>query len=263
MRQLKKIPVLLAGAAIAVLFFTGPVIMLLVHPLHINDTAAKNRAFHDTRRACRSPAPDEHPGAVVQIFAARAWGIRGVFAEHTWIAAKQREAPLYRVYQIKGWLFTEEGRSPLSVSCGIPDRYWMGSPPRLIFDLRGPAAERAIAGIDEAVESYPYKHTYRLWPGPNSNTFTAYITRAVPGLTVTMPATAVGKDFFGRALTAPTPAGSGYQVSLFGLAGILAGKQEGVEINLLGLTVRLDFYSADVCLPGIGSVGNLLGRIDS
>jgi hypothetical protein len=49
---------------------------------------------------------------------------------------------------------------------------------------------------------------------------------------------AVGKDFLAEgALFAKAPSGSGFQVSLYGLAGILLAAQEGIEANVLGLNV--------------------------
>ena len=47
------------------------------------------------------------------------------------------------------------------------------------------------------MHEYPYANTYSLWPGPNSNTFTAWIARAVPELETDLPATAIGKDYIG------------------------------------------------------------------
>jgi hypothetical protein len=34
-----------------------------------------------------------------------------------------------------------------------------------------------------------------MWPGPNSNTFTAAVLRAVPELAILLPPNAIGKDF--------------------------------------------------------------------
>ena len=41
---------------------------------------------------------------------------------------------------------------------------------------------------------------YRIWPGPNSNSFTAAILRAVPELGVSLPANAIGRDYRDRLL---------------------------------------------------------------
>ena len=90
-----------------------------------------------------------------------------------------------------------------------------------------------IDGIEKAVASYPYPRTYRMYPGPNSNTFIAHIGREVPALGLDLPANAIGKDF--RPLTAAlgvSATGRGIQASLLGLLGISVGLEEGIEINL-------------------------------
>ena len=52
-----------------------------------------------------------------------------------------------------------------------------------------------------------------------------------------------------------TPSGTGGQVSVLGVAGIAAGWEEGVEINLLGLTFGLDPLSLSIKLPLLGRIG--------
>jgi hypothetical protein len=47
----------------------------------------------------------------------------------------------------------------------------------------------------------------------------------------------VGKDFLpGSALFATAPSGSGFQVSLYGVAGLLLAVDEGFELNVLAST---------------------------
>jgi hypothetical protein len=52
-----------------------------------------------------------------------------------------------------------------------------------------------IKDVEAAVKAYPYSHNYTVWPGPNSNTFTAHVARAVPDLRLDLPPTAVSKDY--------------------------------------------------------------------
>ena len=71
-----------------------------------------------------------------------------------------------------------------------------------------------------------------------------------------LPPTAIGKDFLpGGALIAPSPSGTGLQLSVLGALGVLIGLEEGVELNLLGLTLGIDFNSPALKLPGLGRVG--------
>jgi hypothetical protein len=137
-----------------------------------------------------------------------------------------------------------------------PDNYWFGARPQVITDRRGPGVDAMIEDIRAAVARYPYPHEYRAWPGPNSNTFTAYVARQVPELGLDLPSNAVGKDFLpGGALFASAPSGSGFQVSLFGLAGVLLAVDEGSELNLLGLNIGVDAAVPALKLPAIGRLG--------
>ena len=37
-----------------------------------------------------APDPDAHPEAIIQVYGADVWGLRGKFAVHTWIERKKR-----------------------------------------------------------------------------------------------------------------------------------------------------------------------------
>ena len=66
----------------------------------------------------------------------------------------------------------------------------------------------------------------------------------------------IGKDFLPDGdLVAATPSGTGYQASLFGLLGLTAARDEGIELTLLGLTIGIDVASPAIKLPGIGRIG--------
>ena len=158
-----------------------------------HDTA---RATADWRRANREPvglAPDPAttPAAVVQVYAARAVRWRGYFGVHTWIAVKPSGADGYTVYEVNGWRLRRAGSS-IAVSERPADSRWFGSMPQLIAERSGPDVDALIERIEAAVERYPYADTYRVWPGPNSNTFTAFVLREVPELRADLPATAIG-----------------------------------------------------------------------
>ena len=53
----------------------------------------------------------------------------------------------------------------------------------------------------------------------------------------------------------PAPSGTGYQVSLWGIVGAMAAWKEGIELNLLGLVVGVDFQPLALKLPGLGRLG--------
>ena len=64
----------------------------------------------------------------------------------------------------------------------IPDRYWFGEKPILIKEHRGAEVDELIDAVEKAVEVYPWKTKYKVFPGPNSNTFTAWVAKHVPEL---------------------------------------------------------------------------------
>lgn len=105
-------------------------------------------------------------------------------------------------------------------------------------------------------ESYPYNDVYRVWPGPNSNTFTAHLARAVPELQLELPATAIGKDYMPwHHSVSKSPSGLGGQISIKGYASVLIGAEEGLEINLLGLTAGIDLWPPAIKMPAVGRIG--------
>lgn len=222
-------------------------------------TAVTARVNSDWRTASREPvglAPDPaaHPEPVIQVYAARTVGWRGVFGVHTWVAVKSARASAYTVYEVIGWKLRWDDTA-VSIRSREPDGRWFGSEPELLADLRGAAAEALIPRIDKAAKSYPYAKEYSAWPGPNSNTFTAWITREVPELRVDLPPTAIGKDYLGSSVIASAPSGSGGQFSVAGVLGVTLSSVEGLELNLLGLTFGLDPWPLAIKLPLVGRVG--------
>ncbi|MFU8856615.1 MAG: DUF3750 domain-containing protein [Deferrisomatales bacterium] len=201
-----------------------------------------------------APAPETTPEAVVQVYAARAVRWRGLFAVHTWLAVKPENAEAYTVHHVVGWN-VRRGRPVVVSLSDVPDRSWYGNAPELLNDLRGPEAEGLIPRIQRAVKSYPYPHTYRAWPGPNSNTFVAWVGREVPELRLNLPPTAIGKDYLPRAWVHRAPSGRGVQVSLFGLLGATVAPVEGLELNLLGLNLGIDALVPALKLPAVGRLG--------
>ncbi|MCZ6641485.1 MAG: DUF3750 domain-containing protein, partial [Gammaproteobacteria bacterium] len=59
----------------------------------------------------------------------------------------------------------------------------------------GQSAEALVERIHAAALSYPYADEYSMWPGPNSNSFTAWIGLEVPELGLSLPAKAIGKSW--------------------------------------------------------------------
>lgn len=201
-------------------------------------------------------APDagQERRAVVQVYAARAFNWRGAFAVHTWVVTKAARAPEFQIHEVIGW--RRHRGLPVVVSrLDLPDRSWFGNDPDLLLDIRGERAVKLIPRIEKAAASYPYPDRYTVWPGPNSNTFVAWIGRQVPELKMVLPNTAIGKDYpvNGHWLD-QTPSGTGYQFSLLGVFGLLVARSEGVEINILGLSFGIDPFTPALKIPGIGRI---------
>ena len=86
--------------------------------------------------------------------------------------------PALRVYQIS-----------------TPDRYWYGAKPEKILSIQGDKADKLILKISDAVSRYPWANEYTVFPGPNSNTFPAWIGLQVPELGLDMPFRALGSGY--------------------------------------------------------------------
>lgn len=229
-----------------ILTFAGPVWLLASG--QVNLEADYRTANRDS--AGIAPLPSEYEDVVIHVYSARAFNWRGMFGSHSWIATKEKGADTYTVYQVVGWR-TYRNMPALAIEEDIPDRYWYDAKPMLILDIRGEKAERLIPQIITAAKTYPYAEPYHVWPGPNSNTFPAYVGREVPELGLVMPANAVGKDLLmGNTIFARAPSGTGYQISLFGVLGLTLAAREGIEINLLGVIYGIRFAPFSILLPG-------------
>jgi len=201
-----------------------------------------------------APDPAATLEAVVQVYGARTWGWRGNFGVHTWVAVKPANAQAYTVYEVIGWRLRWSD-SVVAIHTRAADARWYGNAPELYSDKRGAEAEKLIPRIDAAARSYPHASEYTAWPGPNSNTFTAWITRAVPELAADLPPTAIGKDYLSDSLVGSAPSGSGVQFSIGGLFALTASGVEGLELNLLGLTFGINPFDPSLKLPLVGRLG--------
>jgi len=156
-------------------------------------------ADKDWRTASRAPAgiapdPKVTSEAVLHVYGAPAWGWRGWFAIHTWIATKRSGEPVYTVYEVVGWR-QHRGQPVLRIETDLPDRFWFGEKPRLLKEHRGSGVDQLIAAVDRAARAYPWPESYSAFPGPNSNTFTAWVARQVPELGLDLPLSAIGSGY--------------------------------------------------------------------
>jgi hypothetical protein len=197
------------------------------------------------------PSASADPQARLLIFTGRTGRWKGIFAVHSWVVFKPENGTTWSRYDVVGW-----GQRVRS-NGWAPDGRWFGDAPRVLVDVRGAEAAALIPKVKAAIAAYSYNNygDYRIWPGPNSNTFTATVLRAVPELAATLPPNAIGKDFRALPYVGRTDSRTGVEASLWGLLGVKVGWVEGVEVNFLGLVAGLDLRHPAVKLPGFGRLG--------
>ena len=151
------------------------------------------------------PAADADRDARLLVFAGRTGRWKGIFAVHSWVVFKPAGATTWSRYDVVGW------GNPVRNNGWAPDSRWYGDVPRVLVDVKGAAAEVLIPKVQAAISDYNYNNPgdYRMWPGPNSNTFVATVLRAIPELAATLPPTALGKDFRDGVYAGLTDSGTG------------------------------------------------------
>jgi hypothetical protein len=197
------------------------------------------------------PAARDYQPARVIVFTGLTGAWKGIFSVHSWVVFKREGDRDWTRYDVVGW------GNPLRTNNWPPDGRWYGNTPVAIADVSGDEAEKLIPRIEEVAKDYAYAKTgdYRIFPGPNSNSFVAAVLRAVPELGVSLPPNAVGRDFRDGYYIGRTDSGTGLEVNLKGYAGIKAGWVEGIEVNLFGLVAGIDLRQPAVKLPGYGRIG--------
>jgi hypothetical protein len=198
------------------------------------------------------PPAASHGPAVVRVFAAPTVRWRGIFAVHSWIVLKPEGDSAYTRYDYTAW------GDPVRVNGFEADGRWFGREPELVFAADGEAAAAMIPRMQAAIAAYGWRNRgdYRVWPGPNSNTFVAAVLDAVPEAQATLPPTAIGKDYpYDGRWVRLTSSGTGLRVSLGGAAGVTIGWIEGIEVNILGGIAGIDIRRPALKLPGLGRIG--------
>ena len=192
--------------------------------------------------------------ARVLLLASRVGRWRGIFAEHMSIVLKPAGATEWTRYDVVGW------GSPVRRNDYAADAFWYGNKPRIVHEIKGDEATRLIPAIEATIAKYPFgkKGDYVIWPGPNSNTFVAWVVRHTPGFDAELSSVAVGKDYLGPGLAMDrAPSNTGYSFSAAGFVGATVALEEGVELSLLGSTIGIDFNDLAIKLPALGKMSVL------
>ena len=94
------------------------------------------------------PPPAAHPEALVRVFAARTVRWRGIFAVHSWIVFKEKDASRYTRYDYTAW------GEPIRLNGFAADGRWFGDEPTAIAAAEGEVAAAMIPKIKAAIASY-------------------------------------------------------------------------------------------------------------
>ncbi len=196
------------------------------------------------------PSAHQEREASIRVMAARTGGLKGAVSVHTWLVLKGKNASGYDRYDVVGW------GNPVRRNAFPPDGRWYSNVPVAIFELKGVEAERLLPKLEASISDYQWSEqgTYRIFPGPNSNTFVATVLASVPELKVDMPPTAIGRDFPNGSWISRAP-GGGIRATLGGIAGMTIGLREGIQVNLVGLVAGIRFHNPAILIPGFGALG--------
>lgn len=196
----------------------------------------------------RAPTKD---GAAIYVLAARTGGIKGAFSLHSWLVVKRPGSDRYDRYDKVGW------GSPIRHNGYAADGRWYSNPPKIVAATFGTQAEKLIPSIDAAIADYRFSRSgdYRVWPGPNSNSFVAHVLRAVPELGAALPSNATGRDyvpgFFSFELASDW---RDLHVTMGGLLGFAVGVRSGLEIHVGGLVAGIDILRPSLKIPAYGTL---------
>ncbi len=119
----------------------------------------------------------------------------GAVAEHYWFVLFDEASGERRRWEV--WQTANAGGTSFGhVHCDLkhPDAGVGGGPMRVAGQWAGEDALKIFSAIRESEKSYPFIHRYRAWPGPNSNTFIAWVLRRA-GIEHRLPWRAIGKGY--------------------------------------------------------------------
>ncbi|MCB1418109.1 MAG: DUF3750 domain-containing protein [Notoacmeibacter sp.] len=198
------------------------------------------------------PATPARDDVSILVLAARTGGLKGALSVHSWIVIKRPGQTTYERYDKVGW------GQPVRRNAYDADGYWYSNKPWIVGSVSSETARELLPEVDAAIAAYPNNRRggYTIWPGPNSNSFVAHVLTAVPDLAITLPPTAVGRDYRPGLLAVDiAPDWQDVHVSLGGYAGFAVGTRSGLELHFLGLVTGIDVFHPALKLPGFGRIG--------
>lgn len=155
-------------------------------------------------------------------------------AVHYWFAAWDADFGAWERWEVwqepsltpESWGYVHRDLSAIDAGVGggpsVVERQWYADD------------ARALIKVLHASPLYPNRNVYRAWPGPNSNTYVAWVLREA-GIAADLDPKAIGKDWRGWIGAGTTTTGSGVQVST-PVVGFKLGALDGLEVSVLCLT---------------------------
>lgn len=176
-------------------------------------------------------------------------------ARHSWIVSRERGSGTFDRWEVGGRARRHRYAPPFAPQCECGGRATPeDADVRMHAVVRGVEAEAIIECLDLETDRYNAENDYGFWPGANCNTYVATMARRC-GISVELPATAVGRDYRGFVSAGVTSGGTGVQGEL-GVVGAKVGLTEGAELHLFGGAIGIDWWPPAIIVPfGSGRIG--------
>jgi hypothetical protein len=196
-----------------------------------------------------TPAPAE---PVVQLRCAPLPGALSYVAVHYWFVELDPDEGRWHRWEL--WQEADAGgtswghvhKDLIAPQAGL-NRF----PPQVMAEWRGGAARDLRAAL-AASPDYPHRGRYLAWPGPNSNTYIAWVLRRA-GVAADLDPRGIGRDYLGIVGAGTTTTRTGLQVET-PVVGLKVGALDGVELHFFYFTFGLDTWPPAVKTP-LGRVG--------
>ena len=117
----------------------------------------------------------------------------GLVASHYWFTVQDGE----RCDRWEIWQRRDAGGISIGhLHCNLkaPHDGVGGGPARVAAEWEGDPALRLKEALEKAGENYPFRHRYAPWPGPNSNTFAAWVLHRAR-IDLELPWKAIGRNY--------------------------------------------------------------------
>lgn len=171
------------------------------------------------------------------------------FAEHLWVDV--RVAGQWHRVEWNGHL-EEVWVEPFEAGHALQDQRWeMGVAVHSWY--RGAVARQLGRTILKRARDFPWAGEYRIWPGPNSNSFVDWLSQEVPGFATQLPPNALGKDYTPWFSAGISRSRSGVHLDTL-LFGTQLGLKEGVEAHVLGFTLGVGLWPPQLKLPFLPAI---------